>query len=63
MIAAMNNLCDGSRRPVRGKRHQLETAGRNTTAVCPVCMDRLVVRSVLGQVEFPRHEAPKRNAR
>jgi hypothetical protein len=53
----MNKLCDGSRRPVRGERHQLKTSTTgHMKACCPVCKRRLTVARVMGVVEFPRHE-------
>jgi hypothetical protein len=56
----MKTLCDGSRRPVRGERHQLKsTASRHSSAVCPVCKRRVTVNKVLGVLEFPRHLAKK----
>lgn len=56
----MKNVCDGSRRPVRGSRHQLNTsASGHMKATCPVCKRRLAVKRVLGIVEFPRHENSK----
>lgn len=57
----MNTLCEGSRRPVRGKRHQLKSsASGHLKAVCPVCKRRLRVKRIMGAIEFPRHE---RNAK
>lgn len=54
----MKTLCEGSRRPVRGERHQLQsTASRHSSAVCPVCKQRVTVARVLGVMEFPRHRA------
>ncbi len=54
----MKILCEGSRRPVRGERHQLQsTASRHSSAVCPVCKQRVTVTKVLGVMEFPRHRA------
>ena len=54
----MKQLCDGSRRPVRGKRHGLQsTSSRHAQATCPVCQQELRVVSIMGVVEFPRHEA------
>ena len=54
----MKDLCDGSRRPVRGERHQLKaTATRHASATCPVCKRRLMVVRILGILEFPRHSA------
>jgi hypothetical protein len=54
----MKKLCDGSRRPVRGQRHQLkQTSSRHAQATCPVCRQPLRVVSVMGVLEFPRHEA------
>jgi hypothetical protein len=62
--AIMDNLCDGSRRPVRGTRHQLETsANGHMEATCPVCKRRMTVRRVLGIIEFPRHESGRSGAR
>ena len=56
----MKKVCDGSRRPVRGSRHQLKTASSgHMKATCPVCKRRLAVKRVLGIVEFPRHEDSK----
>jgi ribosomal protein L37AE/L43A len=53
----MDNLCDGSRMPVRGKRHKLQvSATGHMKATCPACKRRLTVRSVMGVVEFPRHQ-------
>jgi hypothetical protein len=53
----MDKLCDGSRRPVRGERHNLETSATgHMKASCPVCKRRLAVSRVMGVVEFPRHE-------
>jgi hypothetical protein len=55
----MDKLCDGSRRPVRGERHQLTTSpSGHMKATCPVCKRRLTVSRVLGVIEFPRHETP-----
>ena len=55
--APVENLCDGSRRPVLGERHYLETsASGHMRARCPVCKARMVVRRVMGVIEFPRHE-------
>ena len=46
----MKTLCEGSRRPVRGERHQLKsTASRHSSAVCPVCNQRMTVNRVLGR--------------
>jgi hypothetical protein len=54
----MYNLCDGSRRPVRGKRHKLKTsASGHMKATCPVCKRNVTVTRVLGVIEFPRHQA------
>jgi len=54
----MNKICDGSRRPVRGARHQLKTSSSgHMKAVCPVCKRKLSVKRVLAVVEFPRHPA------
>jgi hypothetical protein len=56
----MENLCDGSRRPVRGERHRLKMSGSgHMEATCPVCKRRIVVRRIMGVVEFPRHESRK----
>jgi hypothetical protein len=34
----LKKLCDGSRRPVRGERHQLkQTRSWHAQAICPVC--------------------------
>lgn len=53
----MENVCDGSRRPVRGKRHKLTTtASGHTEAECPVCKQRVPAREIFGAVEFTRHE-------
>ena len=53
----MEQLCDGSRRPVVGARHELKTLkSGHQTATCPVCRRRLKVKRVLGVLEFPRHE-------
>ena len=55
----MDNLCDGSRRPVRGARHQPKTsASGHMKAMCPVCGRLISVKRVLGAIEFPRHEKP-----
>jgi hypothetical protein len=52
----MKTLCDGSRRPVRGERHELKsTASRHSSAVCPICKRRLTVTKKMGVLEFPRH--------
>jgi hypothetical protein len=60
----MEKLCDGSRRPVRGERHQLETStSGHMKASCPVCKRRLFVTRVMGVVEFPRHESTASAAR
>jgi hypothetical protein len=57
----VDKLCDGSRRPVRGKRHQLKTADTgHMTATCPVCSKRLRVKPVMGIVEFPRHPSDRK---
>jgi len=54
----MKKLCDGSRRPVRGERHQLESMpSRHSKATCPVCKRRLIVIRIMGILEFPRHLA------
>jgi hypothetical protein len=54
----MKKLCDGSRRPVRGERHEVKTtASRHSSAICPVCKRRMTVMRVLGILEFPRHLA------
>ena len=54
----MRIVCEGSRRPVRGQRHQLKTtSSRHAQATCPVCQQRLRVVWVMGVLEFPRHEA------
>lgn len=55
----MKNLCDGSRRPVRGERHELKTTTetRHAKATCPVCKRELRVVRVQGVLEFPRHPA------
>jgi hypothetical protein len=56
----MESLCDGSRRPVRGSRHNLVTSKTgHMKATCPVCKKTLTVSRVMGVVEFPRHEAKK----
>jgi hypothetical protein len=56
----MDNICNGSRRPVRGLRHQLTTlASGHMKAVCPVCKRKLAVNRVLGVLEFPRHGSPR----
>jgi hypothetical protein len=56
----MENLCEGSRRPVRGERHRLKMSGSgHMEATCPVCKRRIVVRRIMGIVEFPRHESRK----
>ena len=53
----MKDICDGSRRPVRGERHHLKTsASGHMKARCPVCKRTLAVTRVLGLIEFPRHE-------
>lgn len=52
------NVCDGSRRPVLGKRHDLRTlASGHNKATCPVCKSVVEVRRVFGVLEFARHEA------
>lgn len=57
----MNKVCEGSRRPVRGERHQRESsASRHAQAICPVCQQQLRVVSVLGVLEFPRHQAKEK---
>ena len=54
----MKNLCEGSRRPVRGERHQLQTTStRHAQATCPVCRQSMRVIWVLGVLEFSRHRA------
>ena len=54
----MKKLCEGSRRPVRGQRHQLKSsASGHTQVTCPVCQQQLRAVSILGVLEFPRHEA------
>ena len=59
----MKNVCDGSRRPVRGERHKLKTSGSgHMEATCPVCGRRLVVSRVMGIIEFPRHANGKSGA-
>jgi hypothetical protein len=56
-IGGVKILCDGSRRPVRGARHQLKTSATgHMKARCPVCKRVMTVSRVLGIVEFPRHE-------
>ena len=53
----MKIVCDGSRRPVHAKRHQLERmATKHQQATCPVCKQRIRVFEILGVLEFPRHE-------
>jgi hypothetical protein len=57
-VPNMKKLCEGSRRPVRGKRHQLQqTSSRHAQAICPVCRQPLRVVSIMGVLEFPRHPA------
>jgi hypothetical protein len=57
----MKILCEGSRRPVRGERHQLKsTASRHMSAICPVCKQRMTVSRIMGTVEFPRHSPKKK---
>jgi hypothetical protein len=57
----MNELCEGSRRPVRGTRHHLDASNSgHMTAHCPVCKQQLRVSRVLGVIEFPRHKAPRK---
>ena len=52
----LDNLCDGSRRPVRGERHKLKTSpSGHMNAICPVCKRKVTVKRVLGVVEFTRH--------
>jgi hypothetical protein len=59
----MQDLCDGSRRSVRGERHELNTSTtRHMTATCPVCKRTLTVKRVLGVLEFPRHERREKKA-
>jgi hypothetical protein len=60
-MMVMNELCEGSRRPVRGSRHQLDASDSgHMTAHCPVCKQQLRVSRVLGVIEFPRHKAPRK---
>jgi hypothetical protein len=59
----MNDLCDGSRRAVLGKRHKLQTSATgHMKAKCPVCQRVLIVARVMGVVEFPRHAAGESRA-
>ena len=60
----MQDLCDGSRRSVRGARHELNMSDtRHMTATCPVCKRSLTIKRVLGVLEFPRHEKRQRQGR
>ena len=53
----MKEVCDGSRRPVRGERHKLKTdASGHMHAVCPVCKRAVPVKKMYGVIEFTRHE-------
>jgi hypothetical protein len=54
----LKKLCEGSRRPVRGKRHELQqTSSRHAQATCPVCQQTLRVVSMMRVLKFPRHPA------
>ena len=53
----MKEVCDGSRRPVRGERHKLKTnRSGHMHAVCPVCKRVVPVKRMFGVIEFTRHE-------
>ena len=52
----MNQICDGSRRPVVAKRHETKVLeDGHTKAKCPVCKRTVPVRRVMGVLEFARH--------
>jgi hypothetical protein len=54
----MEQMCDGSRRPVRGKRHELKVSDSgHMTARCPRCHKVVRARKMFGQVTFRRHKA------
>jgi hypothetical protein len=54
----MKEVCDGSRRPVRGERHKLKTdSSGHMHATCPVCKRVVPVKKMYGVIEFTRHEA------
>ena len=53
----MEKICDGGRRPVHKRRHQLQTSkSGHSTVRCPVCKKRVSAKMILGTLEIVRHE-------